>query len=184
MYSQIWQILIKNIYLYYVWGFYIIILMKMPELEKKKPSEIEMKAIDKELDNLRKEVIEKWKRDYNWQFERWLIDYDKNENKIKSWWNEVKVHRINNWMCKLEWLGLILTLQEWLWLANFKNWLKHKYANEKVVFKQDIKNKNLAFRKTLCVNDTMLITRANLVKHIRLCEYDENMKTLVEWLNN
>lgn len=161
-------------------------LLKMPDRLNwhENLPEVDMDIIKHELFLLQDKLVRKGRQNVELELKRWLIKYDPEEKKIKSWWNEVEVTNIDGKFCQLEWLNLWLTLQEWLWLANFKNWLKHKYWNEKVVFKHDIKNKKLAFRKTLCVNDTMLITRSNLIKHIWLFEYDRNMETLADWLNN
>ncbi|MBO7505152.1 hypothetical protein J6T66_03260 [bacterium] len=71
-----------------------------------------------------------------------------------------------------------------MWLANFKNWFKHTYPGQQVEFKSDIVNIKLAFRKTLCVGDAMLISRKSLVKHIPIFDDDAKMEVLVRWLNN
>jgi len=127
-------------------------------------------------------TIEGTKPKMNWKWQRWSIDR-KNE-KLKSWGNEIGIRVISLEKMTLDWLDLELTHEEWVWLANFRNWLKKTYWNKKVEFKRDLLNKNLSFRKTFVVDGTTLIIRWDLEERIPMCSDDKVMEKILEWLNN
>ena len=130
------------------------------------------------------EKIEITLKDIKWWWKRWDIEYDPVKKVIKSWWKEVEVSLISENNIKLKWLDLNLTLQEWVWLANFKNWLKYTYWDKKVEYTWWILNRSFSYRNTFYVGDTMLITRWDLEKYCPVCESDENTEKICERLND
>lgn len=148
-------------------------------IQKKKIGE----KMDKDLKDFQRE-IEGTKERKNLHGRRGNILYDRNEWIITSWGNGTKVEKISeeNDSMKLEWLNLKLTMQEWVWLANLKNKVKH--MDKKVSFRRSYINRWLNLEKTLHVNKTtMLIKRETLNKHIPACEDDEVVEKICEWLN-
>ena len=122
----------------------------------------------------------------NWKEERNGIKYDRESNKVISRWKETEVENLDIYNDKiiLKWLNLWwreLTLYEWLWLANLKNWIEYKYWNNKEV----IYGAGTSYiqNKTLEIDGTMLIRRENLEKHVPLIKYGNNIKDLIKRLN-
>jgi hypothetical protein len=128
-------------------------------------------------------IVEETEWKIHWKWQRWNIEYDWERNVIKSWWRTVKVDRISERNIKLSWLDLTLWLEEWIWLANFKNWLKKTYGTKKVEFKRDLINRNFNFKKTFVVDGVMLITRWDLENRVSICSDDKVMEKIAEWLN-
>lgn len=168
---------------------------------------IKSKIVSLELDNRIKEVelrdeiwkktnkdlwilqqkIEGTRKKIDWKWERWNLEFDWSSRSIKSWWNAVKVAEREFYMREqperiiLEWLDLPLYLEEWVWLANFKNRFKHSYPGQKVEYKTDIKNKKfMNFWKTFVVKDKTLVARRDLPVY----RNDKEMEKIAEWLNN
>ena len=115
------------------------------------------------------------------------ILYDFWDNIIRSWWQKTQVKNLNIYSDKieLEWLDVDLRIEEWLWLANFKNWVKNKYQREeKVSFEKEfISNRSL--NKTLVIDWTVLISRRKLDENLPITKgYDAAVEKIVEWLNN
>ena len=139
--------------------------------------------------------------------EMWSIEYIANwdSEMIKSYWKivEFRTNRFTRWQksfdCNgdfshkspfiLKWLNYSFSMNEWLWLANFKNRIKDTYWNEKVEYKMDIINKSFGVEKTLCVWNKTLLSRWNLEKRLdpfhrsNLRHEDKFMEDLVDWLN-
>lgn len=113
------------------------------------------------------------------------LSFDWQNNKIKSWWQETLLESINadKEQIKLDWLDLELSIDEWIWLANLKNFVKDKRWSRKVEYKRDLVNKNVSLDKTLCLGNTMLITRADLEKEVSVCTDEEIIKKIAEWMN-
>ena len=157
-------------------------------LIRERIEEVERKIMDGWLNSLQRK-IENTKKKKDWKSERWNVEYKSfydeydEEHEIRSWWNTVEVERKSKDTIKLKWFNLILTLEEWMWLANFKNWFKHTYPGQKVEFKKDKLNKKLAIRKTLCVGNKMLMSRHDLEERLPYMERDGLMEALVKWLN-
>ena len=112
------------------------------------------------------------------------MEYNEEEHEIMSWWNTVKVERKSKDSIKLGWLEWMLTFEEWMWLANFKNWFKHTYPGQQVEFKKDRLNRSFELRKTLCVGNKMLMSRDGLRERLPFLRDDDLVEVLVDWLNN
>jgi hypothetical protein len=123
----------------------------------------------------------------DWRYKRWQIIFDPQTSTLNSWGNKTKLILPEDWNLEaiyLDKLELNLTIKESLRLANFRNFVKFTYWNKKVEFWIDLVNKNLSWRKTLKISWTMLLTRTDFVKFCSICESDEAMKKIAEWLNN
>ena len=131
--------------------------------------------------------IESAMKKVDWRYKRWQIIFDPQTSTLNSWGNKTKLILPEDWNLEaiyLDKLELNLTLKESLRLANFRNFLKFTYWNKKVEFWVDLVNKNLSWRKTLKISWTMLLTRTDFVKYCSICESDEVMEKIAEWLNN
>ena len=119
----------------------------------------------------------------NRESRREWIKYNRRGSKIESRWRETEVEEIWSDKIKLKWLDLELTKEEWMWLANFRNMVKREYWGIPVEYTRWIVNRSFAYRKTLYVWNTMLISRKNLKKHIPSCDEDEVVEKIADWLN-
>ena len=128
--------------------------------------------------------VEGRKKRKNWKEWRWNIEYNHGDRSIVSWWNKVRIYELTPENIILEWLDLPLSLEEWVWLANFKNFVKYTYPGKTVEFKKDIWNKKfMNFRETFVVENKTLIARRNLEEYCSICKSDEVMEKITEWLN-
>ena len=165
----------------------------LPELDDEKITDLMKKQTIQKLTKWENKVtnitpqvqnnIEITWKDISWKWKRWNIEYDPWRRVIKSRWKEVEVISLTDDGIKLTWLDLNLTLEEWTWLANFKNWVKYSYWDKKVKYTRWIFNRNFSFRNTFYVGNTMLITRWDLEKYCPACKSDEVAKKIWEWLN-
>jgi hypothetical protein len=115
------------------------------------------------------------------------ILYDFWDNIIRSWWQKTQVKNLNIYSDKieLEWLDVDLRIEEWLWLANFKNWVKNKYQREEKVSSEKEFISNRSLNKTLVIDWTVLISRRKLDENLPITKgYDAAVEKIVEWLNN
>lgn len=186
---------------------------------------LEWEELRENLWSLQKK-IEETKEKINWQWIRWNIEYDEQTSSIRSRNWETVVDDFDGNNMKLVWLDLNLSLEEWLWLANFKNWVEYmlieKRKNAKtekywygkwkkwerlwpflngeykkwervwqrmthtesfyVDYKSSIMNKKFSYKKTLYIDDTMLITREKLEEYIPACSDEKVMKEIALWL--
>lgn len=164
-----------------------------PDISEERVNELRTSQIIQKISNGEKECtdtipqlqakIEKIGEDINRKWKRWDIKYDTEKSVIRSRWKEVKVELLTENNIKLKWLDLELTLQDWIWLANFKNWIKNKYPDKKITFERSYINRSLSFGKTFHVDDTMLITRWDLENLCPICNNDEIVEKITEWLN-
>ena len=148
--------------------------------EKLMRHDYDMKAV-KRVWKWNDEILPKWEE----LRDKRKLSFDWQNNKIISWWQETLLESINadEEQIKLDWLDLELSIDEWIWLANLRNFVKNKYWNENVEYKRDLVNKNVSLEKTLCVGNTMLTTRSDLEKQIPACVDEEIIKKIVEWMN-
>ena len=127
-------------------------------------------------------TINTTKEKENWQADRWDIEYNDKNWTITSRWYETKTWGIRTNFMELYWLALGLSHEEWVWLANLKNWIKYKkdteWGDKQVEYKEVLFHK-----KTLCMGNTILISRRNLGKFFPKCVDDKIMEQIVEWLN-
>ena len=156
-----------------------------------KPQEIKkLTQQQRETTNITPEIqkqIESTMDNVDWRYKRWQIKFDIKTSTLKSWGNETKIVLPEDWSIEtihLDWLDLDLPIKEWLWLANFRNRIKSEYPNKKVEFWADIINRKIiAWKKTLKINWVMLLTRSDFIKYCSVCESDEVMEKIAEWLN-
>lgn len=146
----------------------------------KKIEEVETKIKNWELLNNNlwnlKMIIENTNTRKDWNWERIDIKFNQNTNMIKSWWeHEVKVEEITENSMRLEWLDLQLSLQEWVWLANFKNRLKATYWSQEV--------KSLSFGYPFIIGRTRIIKRETLEKFCPICRNNDAREKIRKWLN-
>ena len=143
-------------------------------------------------------IIEDTAKHIERQNERWNIVYDPEKKTIKSRWNEIKIEvssrereSVFSWEkkvvveCKLDWLSDKLDIEEWLWLANFRNWARKKYRWKKV---EVWKGKHWPLWKDTLVVDawwmfwTRMITREALDKNLPTFDSDEWREKIAKWL--
>ena len=130
-----------------------------------------------------KEVEDEWNKT-NSEWENCNIEYDMDKNVIKSWWQDLEIHKIvSKDEMYLDWTFLKLSVKEWIWLANFKNRLKSKYWKKRVQYTRLFKDVKTSLEKTFYVDENMLITRKELERIIPACEDSGVMKRIRDWLN-
>lgn len=98
---------------------------------------------------------------------------------IESWGQEVEVELVQDNCMKLIWLDFNLTLQEWVRLANFKNWLKYTYWDQEVEHTRWIKSRYYTFY----VGKTQIIERETLEKFCPSCKDHDTREKIKDWLN-
>lgn len=147
----------------------------------KKINEVEKKIMDEWLQTLQ-DGIQNTNKNENWSKNRWNVSYDV-DKWIVSWWKTVSVEYVTKDSIQLEWLDMQLNHEQWLWLANFKNWLKNIYWDKKVEFKRDVINRRFDMKKTFVVGGKMLISRWDLESHLPMCKDDSVMENILTWLN-
>ena len=158
-------------------------LLKTQEIKKLTQQQRETTDITPEIQR----QIENTMENVDWRYKRGKIKFDPEKSTLKSWGKETKIIFKEDWNIDtiyLDGLDLELPIREWLRLANFKNWIKYNYWNKKVEFWRDMINRKLSWRKTFKVDWTMLLARWDLEKYCPVCESDEVMEKLTEWLNN
>ena len=123
--------------------------------------------------------IEKTWEQFYWKWKRGNILYDPEKKVIKSRWKEVEVEILSENNIKLVWLDLSLTLDEIVWLANFKNWLKYTYWNKEVEHTRWIKSRFW----TYYVGTTQIIERETLEKYCHCCNDHNTREKIKDRLN-
>lgn len=125
-------------------------------------------------------------------WKRWHIKYDPEKKVITSRNNETSVDRIyeKEWSfngktyksveMELYWLDLDLSLEEWIWLANFKNRLKDTYWYKTVEHAYWFKS---GWYYTFYVGNTKIINRSSLEKFCPACKDHDTRKKIASWLN-
>jgi hypothetical protein len=138
-------------------------------------------------------VIEDTAQNIERQNERWNIVYDPEKKLVKSRWNETKIEVLSKEKekktdveCKLNWLSENLNIEEWLRLANFRNWARNKYKWKKI---EVWVGKYIAWKSTLVVDAdhsdwfwTRMITRDTLDKKLPTFNTDEWREKIAKWL--
>ena len=142
------------------------------------------KIMDKNIWALEKDI-----KNLHLNIESINIVYDRKKSVIKSLWQKCHVNNIKWNEMELDWLELQLSLKEWIWLANFKNYIKryknkNKILDKKVEYWRDLLNKKLDFWKTFKINGSIIITRKILERYISFCSDDKKMEKIADWLNN
>ena len=164
-----------------------------PEIDGEKINNLMKKQTIQKLTNAEGEVtdltpklqdkIENTWKNINWKWKRWNIKYNPEKKVIQSRWKEIGVESVTEEKIKFVWLDVELTLEEWLRLANFKNWIKYTYWDKEVEFWRDTFNKKLSWRKTFKIDWTMLLSRWDLEKYCSVCKSDEVVEKITDWLN-
>lgn len=157
-------------------------LLKPQEIKKLTQQQRETTDITPEI----QKQIENTMKNVDRRYKRGQIKFDPEKSTLKSWGKETKLIFKEDWNIDtiyLDGLDLELPIREWLRLANFKNWIKYNYWNKKVEFWRDMINRKLSWKKTFKVDWTMLLARWDLEKYCPICESDEVMEEITEWLN-
>lgn len=158
-------------------------LLKPQEIKKLTQQQRETTDITPEI----QKQIENTMKNVDRRYKRGQIKFDPEKSTLKSWDNETKISFKEDWNIDtiyLDGLDLELSLKEWLRLANFRNWIKYTYWDKEVEFWRDMINKQLSRKKTFKINWTMLLARWDLEKYCPICESDEVMEKIKNWLNN
>ena len=139
-------------------------------------------------------IIENTAKNIERQNERWNIIYDPEKKTVKSRWNEIKIEvssvekksRLSKEKktvveCQLDWLPEKLDIEEWLRLANFRNWARKKYKWEKIEYWY-WSHQMIFARETLIHGRTRLIEKDTLEKKLTSFNSDEWFEKIAEWL--
>ena len=140
--------------------------------------------------NLQK-IIESAAKNIERQNERWNITYDPEQKTLKSRWNGIKLEitsrekrdpftkKIRTVIeCQLDWLSEKLDIEEWLRLANFRNWVRKKYRWKTVEVDWSIQS----WRYTLKVDWTRIIWRDTLNEYLPTFKSDSWREKIARWL--
>ena len=114
--------------------------------------------------------------------ERWSVQFNFDDNTINSWWENTKVN-IYYLEPKIGLAGLprLFDYDEWIWLANFKNMIKHKYKWKEITFESKIGWSGVG--KALVVDGTRLMDKDDFNEKLWGNLSNDGVQRIVDWLN-
>ena len=159
---------------------------KEQEIIRLKNSDVDAIKKSIEIENKIKNTLP----NVDWRWKRWEIVYDPEKSVIRSRDNEVSIEvKEENWkyIFYMKHLGIWFEkVEDFVWMANFRNWVlyedKVKHIWTDITFWLD--PNSFSSKATFIRWTTTLISRDDLINNCSICEDDNVMKILTDWLNH